>query len=66
MKTLIAALAPLTLAAGPVFAQSYIPPQHGGYYVTVERPIGNVWGSRLTRSESCWLDPRTGRLLFCH
>jgi hypothetical protein len=34
MKTLIAALALLTLAAGPVFAQGYVSPQRG-YYTTL-------------------------------
>jgi hypothetical protein len=63
MKTLIAALALLTLAAGPVFAQSYIPPQPDPT-ITVQRPIGNVWGHWLTRTESCRLDRRTG--LVCH
>jgi hypothetical protein len=33
MKTLIAALALLTLAAGPVFAQSFVSPQRG--YITM-------------------------------
>jgi hypothetical protein len=56
MKTLLAALALLTLATGSVFAQSYIPPQSDGYYghhpaLTVERPLGNVWGHWLTRPE---------------
>jgi hypothetical protein len=70
MKTMIAALALLTLAAGPVFAQSYEPPRPDGYYgpngpaFTVERPIGNVWGHWLTRPESCAIAPRTG-LLSC-
>jgi hypothetical protein len=56
MKTMIAVLALLTLASGPVFAQSYVPPQPDGYYgpspaFTVERPIGNVWGHWLTQPE---------------
>jgi hypothetical protein len=66
MKTLIAALALLTLAAGPVFAQTYVPPQGpNGPTFTVEIPIGNVWGSQLTRTETCVLNRRTG-LLSCH
>jgi hypothetical protein len=32
MKTIIAALALLTLAAGPTFAQTYIPRQSEPYY----------------------------------
>jgi hypothetical protein len=60
MRTMIAALAPLTLAAGPVFAQSYVPPRPAYYYYgpspddpafTVERPIGNVWGQWMTQPE---------------
>jgi hypothetical protein len=66
MKTLIAAFALLTLAAGPVFAQSYETPRpDDGPAFTVERPIGNVWGHWLTRPASCGLDLRTG-LLSCH
>jgi hypothetical protein len=38
MKTLIAALALLTLVAGPVFAQSYIPRQDGYYQLTPDDP----------------------------
>jgi hypothetical protein len=38
MKTLIAALALLTLAAGPVFAQTYIQPQGGYYPLTPDDP----------------------------
>jgi hypothetical protein len=49
MKTMIAALALLTLAAGPVFAQSYVSPDSPAF--TVERPIGNVWGHWMTRPE---------------
>jgi hypothetical protein len=62
MKTLIAAFALVTLAAGPVFAQSYIPPQPDPTF-TVERPIGNVWGHWLTRTESC--QPRTEITSWC-
>jgi hypothetical protein len=59
MRTIVAALVLLTLATGPVFAQSYVPPQPDGYYsvspgdqaFTVERPIGNVWGHWMTRPE---------------
>jgi hypothetical protein len=58
MKTLIAAFALGTLAAGPVFAQSYIPPQPDPTF-TVERPIGNVWGHWLTRTESCHLERKS-------
>jgi hypothetical protein len=69
MKTMIAALALLTFVAGPVFAQGYVPPEPDGYYdglptISVERPIGNVFGHWMTRSESCALDPRT-RLISC-
>jgi hypothetical protein len=38
MKALIAALALLTLAAGPVFAQTYFPPQGGYYPLTPDDP----------------------------
>jgi hypothetical protein len=38
MKTLIAALALFTLVAGPVFAQSYNPPQSGYYPLTPDDP----------------------------
>ncbi|MBO0757744.1 MAG: hypothetical protein J2P54_18010 [Bradyrhizobiaceae bacterium] len=57
MRTLIAALALLSLAAGPVFAQSYIPPQRGyyGHYqprppaapgeVNIPNPSGGIPGA---------------------
>jgi hypothetical protein len=55
MKTMITALALLSLAAGPVFAQNYIPLQRGYYgpnpnspVVTEQSPTINVWGHRLT------------------
>jgi hypothetical protein len=38
MKTLFAALALLMLAAGPVFAQSYVPQQDGYYPLTPADP----------------------------
>jgi hypothetical protein len=51
VKTLIAALALLALAAGPVFAQSYIPRQSDGYYpLTPDDPAwagqGPTWRHR--------------------
>jgi hypothetical protein len=50
MKTLIAALALLSLAAGPVFAQRYIPPQGGYYPLTPDDPAwagqGPTWRHR--------------------
>jgi hypothetical protein len=52
MKTTIAALALLTFAAGPVFAQSFVPPPPNSPAFTVERPVGNVWGHWMTRPES--------------
>jgi hypothetical protein len=71
MKTFIAALALLTLSAGSLFAQSYVPAPYGYHgfnanspAITVERPIGNVFGHWMTRPESCGLDPRTG-LISC-
>jgi hypothetical protein len=45
MKTLIAALALLTLAAGPVFAQSYVPPQRGYYTLNPNSPALTGGGS---------------------
>jgi hypothetical protein len=45
MKTLIAALALLTLAAGPVFAQSYIPQQRGYYTLNPNSPALTGGGS---------------------
>jgi len=38
MNTMIAALAVLTVAAGPVFAQTYIPPQRGYYGLSLDSP----------------------------
>jgi hypothetical protein len=50
MKTLIAALALLTLAAGPVFAQNYVPQQGYYYPLTPDDPAwagqGPVWDHR--------------------
>jgi hypothetical protein len=52
MKTIIAALALLSLAAGPVFAQHYAPPQGGYYPLTPDDPAwagqgrGYVWRHR--------------------
>jgi hypothetical protein len=59
MKALIAALVLTSTAAGPAFAQDYVPPRPDGYYgpspddpaFTEERPIGNVWGHWMTRPE---------------
>jgi hypothetical protein len=55
MKTMITAFALLSLAAGPVFAQNYIPLQRGYYgpnlkspLVTEQSPTVNVWGHRFT------------------
>jgi len=45
MKTLIAALALLSLAAGPVFAQTYIPPQRGYYGLSPNSPAITGGGS---------------------
>jgi hypothetical protein len=45
MKTMLAALALLALAVGPVFAQSYIPPQHGYYGVNPNSPALTGGGS---------------------
>jgi hypothetical protein len=43
MKAMIAALALLALAAGPVFAQGYVPPQ-GGYYPLT--PADPAWAGQ--------------------
>jgi hypothetical protein len=45
MKTIIAALALLTLAAGPVFAQSYIPQQRGYMTISPNSPALTGGGS---------------------
>jgi hypothetical protein len=49
MKTMIAALALLTLAAGPVFAQSYVPPSgyvpQSGYGINPNSPALTGGGS---------------------
>jgi hypothetical protein len=45
MKTLIAALALLSLAAGPVFAQTYFPRQGGYYGVSPNSPALTGGGS---------------------
>jgi hypothetical protein len=45
MKTLIAALALLSLAAGPVFAQTYIPAQRGYYGLNPNSPALTGGGS---------------------
>ena len=45
MRTIIAALALLTLAAGPVFAQDYIQPQGGYYPLTPDDP---AWAGQPT------------------
>jgi hypothetical protein len=45
MRTMIAALALLSLAAGPVFAQTYIPPQRGYYGLSPNSPAITGGGS---------------------
>ena len=45
MRTIIAALTLLTLAAGPVFAQTYIPPQRGYYGISPNSPAITGGGS---------------------
>jgi hypothetical protein len=45
MKTLIAALALITVAAGPVFAQSYVAPQRGFYTLNPNSPALTGGGS---------------------
>jgi hypothetical protein len=45
MKTMIAVLALLSLAAGPVFAQSYVPPQGGYYGISPNSPALTGGGS---------------------
>jgi hypothetical protein len=48
MKTAIAALALLTFAAGPVFAQSYVPPSavpQSGYGINSNNPALTGGGS---------------------
>jgi hypothetical protein len=45
MKAMIATLALGLLAAGPVFAQSYIPPQRGYYGINPNNPALTGGGS---------------------
>jgi hypothetical protein len=45
MKTIIATVALLSLAAGPVFAQSFVPPQRGYYGFNPNSPAATGGGN---------------------